>query len=32
LSSVMQTGAAEGMRTMEGATQRLKVMGLIQLP
>lgn len=29
LNSVMQTGAAQGMRTMEGALQRLKTEGLI---
>ncbi|HEN8713327.1 TPA: type IV pilus twitching motility protein PilT [Pseudomonas putida] len=29
LNSVMQTGAAQGMRTMEGALQRLKAEGLI---
>ncbi|MFJ4113583.1 type IV pilus twitching motility protein PilT [Pseudomonas sp. NPDC089758] len=29
LNSVMQAGAAQGMRTMEGALQRLKAQGLI---
>ncbi|MDF3172281.1 twitching motility protein PilT, partial [Pseudomonas sp. ER28] len=30
LSSVMQGGAAEGMRTMEGALRRLRERGLIK--
>ena len=30
LCSVMQTGAAEGMRTMEGAMSQLKINGLIE--